>query len=197
MKIKLAGWCLLLCLGWLPKNSWALCLGCSCNVESASNIAFGNYSPFSSGDIDVTGEIRVRCTSLVGLLASIDLKLSTGASGSYTPRTMMSGSNTLNYNLYTNSSRTNIWGDGTGGTSIVTNSFTLLALTALHGYLQDKPAQQSAATATRSRSRSNIERRQIDDDCSKPIMNSHSRGSTGVIESRLPRCRIRMVSSFG
>ncbi len=130
MKIKLAGWCLLLCLGWLPQNSWALCLGCSCNVQSVSNVAFGNYSPFSSGDIDVTGEIRVRCISTVGLFASIDLKLSTGASGSYTPRTMMSGSNTLNYNLYTNSSRTNIWGDGTGGTSIVTNSFTLLALTA-------------------------------------------------------------------
>jgi len=130
MKIKLAGWCLLLCLGWLPQNSWALCLGCSCNVQSASNIAFGNYSPFSGSNIDITGEIRVRCTSLVGLFASIDLKLSTGASSSYAPRTMMSGSNTLNYNLYTNSSRTTIWGDGTSGTSIVTNSFTLLALTA-------------------------------------------------------------------
>lgn len=129
MKIKLAECCLLLCLGWLPQNSWALCVGCTCSVTQADNIAFGNYQPFSSGNIDITGEIRVQCFATVGLLASIDLKLSTGSSGSYTPRTMMTGSNSLNYNLYTNSSRTTIWGDGTSGTSIVTNSFTLLALT--------------------------------------------------------------------
>lgn len=37
----------------------------------------------------------------------------------------MSGSNPLSYNLYTNSSRTTIWGDGTGGTSIISRNFIL------------------------------------------------------------------------
>lgn len=128
MKIKLAGWCLLLWLGWLPQNSWALCVGCTCNVQSASNIAYGNYNPFSGSDIDVTGEIQVKCVATVGVLASINISLSTGSSGTYLPRTMKSGANALNYNLYTNSSRTTIWGDGSSGTSIITNNFTLLAL---------------------------------------------------------------------
>lgn len=125
MKIKLAGCFLLLFLGWLPQNSWALCVGCTCNITRADNVAFGNYQPFSSGDIDVAGTVEVYCFVTVGVTASIDISLSRGSSGSYTPRTMMSGSNTLNYNLYTNSSRTTIWGDGSGGTSIVTRNFIL------------------------------------------------------------------------
>jgi len=126
MKIKLAGWCLLLCLGWLPQNSWALCVGCTCSVTQADAIVFGNYQPFSSGDIDVTGTIRVYCFVTLGVTASIDISLSRGSSGSYTPtRTMLSGSNPLNYNLYTNSSRTTLWGDGSGGTSRITRNFVL------------------------------------------------------------------------
>ncbi len=129
MNMKLAGCFLLFCLSWLPQNSWALCLGCTCSVDYANNIAFGNYNPFSGSNIDITGEIRVRCYSLVTLLASINLKLSKGSSSTYTPRTMTSGSNTLNYNLYTDASRTQIWGDGTNSTYIV-RDFQLLGLIA-------------------------------------------------------------------
>lgn len=125
MNMKLAGCFLLFCLSWLPQNSWALCALCTCNVTRADNIVFGNYQPFSSGDIDVAGTIQVYCFVTLGVTASIDLKLSRGSSSSYLPRTMMSGSNPLNYNLYTNSSRTTIWGDGTGGTSIITRNFIL------------------------------------------------------------------------
>ncbi len=43
-------------------------------------------------------------------------------SRSFSPRKMKNGAgpDLLNYNLYTNSSMTSIWGDGTGGTSTVT-----------------------------------------------------------------------------
>ena len=41
-----------------------------------------------------------------------------GAAPTYNPRTMLSGANTLNYNLYFNAARTNIWGDGTAGTVV-------------------------------------------------------------------------------
>jgi spore coat protein U-like protein len=125
MNMKLAGAFLLLWLGWLPQNSWALCVGCTCSVTRADNIAFGNYQPFSSSDIDVAGTVEVYCFVTLGVTASIDIMLSRGSSSSYLPRTMMSGSNPLNYNLYTNSSRTTIWGDGTGGTSIITRNFIL------------------------------------------------------------------------
>ncbi len=125
MIIKLAGCFLLFCMGWLPQNSWALCVGCTCNLQSVTGINFGNYHPFSSGNIDVTGTFTVRCTGLLGLAASFDIKLSTGSSGSYSPRTMKSGSNSLDYNLFTNSARTTVWGDGTGGSSFITRNFIL------------------------------------------------------------------------
>ncbi len=126
MKIKLAGAFLLFCLSWLPQNSWATCATCTCSITQAQadNVAFGNYQPFSSGDIDVTGTIEVQCSLLLSLGGSIALKLSMGSSGSYTTRTMKSGSNSLNYNLYSDSSRTTIWGDGTGA-PLVTRTIAL------------------------------------------------------------------------
>lgn len=41
---------------------------------------------------------------------------------------MASGANHLNYDLYTNSTRTTIWGDGTGSTQVVADSLTVPAL---------------------------------------------------------------------
>jgi spore coat protein U-like protein len=35
---------------------------------------------------------------------------------------MTSGANLLNYSLYTNAARTTVWGDGSGGTSTVSNT---------------------------------------------------------------------------
>ncbi len=44
----------------------------------------------------------------------MDLNVGTGG-GSFNPRNMLSGLNTLNYNLFTDAGYTIIWGDGTGG----------------------------------------------------------------------------------
>lgn len=44
--------------------------------------------------------------------------LSTGISGTYAARTMVSGPNTLTYNMYVDTARTQIWGDGSPGTSV-------------------------------------------------------------------------------
>jgi len=46
---------------------------------------------------------------------SADVDLSTGA-GTYANRTLVNGSDTLNYNLYTTSGYGTVWGDGTGST---------------------------------------------------------------------------------
>ena len=50
------------------------------------------------------------------------VSLSKGASSTFSPRTMMMGSEVLSYNLYRDAARTSIWGDGTAGTSTYTNA---------------------------------------------------------------------------
>lgn len=102
----------------------------SCTV-SASATAFGSYSPFSPSPRDSVGNVRVSCTllGLLSLLVSYTISLSTGASGSYAPRSLASGANTLAYNLYTNASRTTVWGNGSGGTATVNDGYLLGLLT--------------------------------------------------------------------
>ena len=88
-----------------------------CSV-STTGMAFGNYDVFSTSALDSTATITVTCTSTT----NVNLEISTGASHSFNPRIMQAGvTDDLNYNLYSNSNRTTIWGDGTGGTSFPTN----------------------------------------------------------------------------
>lgn len=98
----------------------------SCSV-SATTIAFGGYNPFSSSPLDSAGDITVSCSlgGLLSLLVSYQIKLATGGSGTYSPRRMSSGANTLNYNLYTSSGRSTVWGNGTGSTGTVSDGYLL------------------------------------------------------------------------
>lgn len=118
---------------------------CSCSV-SASGITFGNYDPLASSDTVATGSIDVSCTLTVALPGSYDIALSTGSSGSYSSRMMSNGSTNLNYNLYTSPSYTQVWGDGSGGSSKVNRSFSALLLmnqtTTVYGRI---PALQNIA----------------------------------------------------
>lgn len=84
-------------------------LGCSI---SASGVAFGSYSPFSGSPVDSSGTVQVQCLLALGF----EVTLSTGQ-GSFAVREMKSGGSALQYNLYTSSARSNIWGDGTSGTA--------------------------------------------------------------------------------
>lgn len=100
---------------------------CSCTV-SATSLNFGNYDPLSNANDDSTGNIHVRCTLVAALNGSFTVDLSTGDSGSYAARKLINGSSELRYNLYTNSTRNQIWGDGTGGSVRVSRSFAGLLL---------------------------------------------------------------------
>ena len=107
-----------------PQTSWAVLE--SCDV-SATPLPFGVYNPANASPTDATGTVTVTCeVSLVGLLASWSIKMSPGGSASYAPRRLSSGAATLSYNLYTSSARTTVWGDGSGGTGVVSDSQTLL-----------------------------------------------------------------------
>ena len=87
----------------------------ACTI-SATGVAFGAYDPRAAGPDDGTGSIVLLCHPNT---SSPSIALSSGGSGSFSMRRMVSGATQLNYNLYTSSSRTIVWGDGSGGTATV------------------------------------------------------------------------------
>jgi spore coat protein U-like protein len=88
----------------------------SCTPSSAG-IAFGN---FTGGQITITGSITLTCTGTGK--DNFNLDLSTGSAGTYTPRRMKNGGNSLSYNLYTDPTFTKIWGAGSGGVDHVSGT---------------------------------------------------------------------------
>jgi spore coat protein U-like protein len=79
----------------------------------ASGVAFG---VFSGSQLTTVGSITIACTG-GGQINNATLSLSTGSSGTYAARQMRNGPSSLAYNLYTDPTFTQIWGDGTGGSS--------------------------------------------------------------------------------
>lgn len=101
---------------------------CSCSV-TATSVNFGIYNPLSSVANDSTGTVRVVCTLTVALPGSFTVDLSTGGSGSYAARKLRNGTSNLLYNLYTDTTHTQVWGNGTGGSVEVSRTFSgLLAI---------------------------------------------------------------------
>ncbi|MCW5624359.1 MAG: spore coat protein U domain-containing protein [Burkholderiales bacterium] len=108
----------LLLLGALTLSTpvQAICV-CSCTINSTTAVAFGTYNPLPGTSMDGTGLIRTTCEVLVGVLSGFSIALGPGNRGNYSgPRQMRSGSNNLLYNLYTTTSYTSVWGNGTAGT---------------------------------------------------------------------------------
>lgn len=99
-----------------------------CNL-AAANLAFGSYDAASGSALDATSNISVYCSS--GLAYDVSLNVGSGG-GTFATRTMASGGNTLNYNLFNNAGRTTIWGDGTGSTGIVSGTGTGLLTPVTH-----------------------------------------------------------------
>jgi len=128
----------------------ALAAAQSCTV-AATALALGNYNPASPTPKDASGSVTVTCAANpLALLLGYTVALSTGGSGSYAARRLSSGANTLAYQIYSNASRTTVWGNGSGGSSVV-NGGLLLGLFApvsatytVYGRL---PAGQGAAAA--------------------------------------------------
>jgi spore coat protein U-like protein len=109
-------------------NAWAILDYCD---VSATSIPFGTYDPASTSPREATGTVSVSCLVLViGLNTSWTLSLDNGLGTTFTPRRLSSGANTLNYNIFTSSSFGTIWGDGSPGTSTVSDSaFLIVGLT--------------------------------------------------------------------
>ena len=89
----------------------------NCSI-AATPVGFGSYDVFAASPNDNgIGTLTIVCAG--GGPGNYPVTLSTGQSGSYTSRVMKSGTNPLNYNLYTTAARTTVWGDGTSGSSFM------------------------------------------------------------------------------
>ncbi len=91
---------------WLPVQAHAACsLG-------GGAVGFGGYDPLSLAPFDTIGTLVFQCGQRDH---NIMITLSRGNGTSFTTRRMLSGSQQLFYNLYRDTGRTIIWGDGSGG----------------------------------------------------------------------------------
>jgi spore coat protein U-like protein len=98
----------------------------NCSVSSAG-VAFGDYHAALATPDDATGNLTVTCTrnaSADPRNVSFVLGLSPGGSGNYLARQMASGFDRLDYNLHTDSARSQIWGDGSASTATVSGGLS-------------------------------------------------------------------------
>jgi len=121
--------------------SWA-----SCTVSISQSVNFGNYNPFSLTEVDTTGTINLSCSGLVEA-DLYQISLNQGSYGSFSARQMANSANRLNYNLYTDTAHTTVWGDGTSGTSIQSGTCLVILNTcsASQTVYAKIPAQQNVA----------------------------------------------------
>jgi spore coat protein U-like protein len=96
-----------------------------CDV-STTPISFGNYDVFSSSPLDTTGTITIECNIKDNEKKPMPVRVAIGDGGanSFFPRQMRrsGGGVPMNYNLYLDPSRSNIWGDGNNNTSVFTGN---------------------------------------------------------------------------
>src|SRR5260370_35299812 len=79
----------------------------TCKNLTTTSVAFGTYNPLNASPTDSTGTISYFCP---GTLAPV-ISISTGSSGSFSPRQMTTASaDLLTYNPSTDAPRTTLWG---------------------------------------------------------------------------------------
>jgi spore coat protein U-like protein len=84
----------------------------SCNL-SPQGVIFGSYDWLSPVPLDAVGYIHVSCDDTVSFTLALAVD-----GGSVAGRRMTSGRDYLDYELYTNASRTSFWGDGIRGSDL-------------------------------------------------------------------------------
>jgi spore coat protein U-like protein len=102
----------------------AALLACTCGAAQAActvslgNLSFGPYDPLSSAPATTSGNAVVTCNDAPPPTVQIQLSPSS-VSGGFFPRRMRNavGSDTLDYNFYADVGATQVWGDGTAGTT--------------------------------------------------------------------------------
>jgi spore coat protein U-like protein len=111
---------------------------------TAGTLPFGTYS---GAKLSVTGTFTANCTTGADFIVALDKGVGTGAT--LANRLMTNTTNTaftLGYSIYTTSGGATVWGDGTNGSSTVTELGTGAAITYnVYGVI---PATEAALSGT-------------------------------------------------
>ena len=98
----------------------------NCSVHTTGNqvgINFGAYDSLGTLNQDTLGSITIKC---VGQKGTTNYQISlTAGNGAFSSRRLLSGSSVLNYNLYTEPTRSVVWGNGNSGTATISGSLTI------------------------------------------------------------------------
>ena len=93
----------------------------SCSVSAAA-LGFGTLGTPIGTNVDAQSNITATCAG--GAAYTVALNAGTGTGATLATRKLTSGANTLPYTLYLDASRSQIWGDGTGSTSVSSQTGT-------------------------------------------------------------------------
>jgi len=118
-------------------------LGQTCSV-SVPGIAFGVYNPMALSPISTSSTVTVICSQSSNTAVSYAIQIGPGAAGSYGTRNM-SG---LRYQIYADAARTQVWGDGSGGTVFVSDGYSFqsqMPVNRTYTIYAQLPARQSVA----------------------------------------------------
>lgn len=98
-----------------------------CSITAVS-VNFGAYDPVVASPDDSVGTVTVTCRHLSGGAQRVNysVTLSNGMNGtSPSTRKLAAGTARLGYNVFTDPARTQVWGNGTGGTVIASGAVTI------------------------------------------------------------------------
>jgi spore coat protein U-like protein len=111
---------------------WAFCLGVvlagfaagahaqTCTVTATAD-AFGTYDPFAKNDNKSNASVKIKCKSYTGTyVMALDAGLY--STGSFARQVSQGSGLYLSYQLYTDTTRSTVWGDGSSGTATISYS---------------------------------------------------------------------------
>lgn len=127
-------------------------IGAQCSITSVPTLSFPSYDVFDLAATTTSQNAKINCN---GNLASMTVGIGKSAtSGTIAGRQLAFGAARLNYNIYKNSGYSNLWGDGTAGTTaLVVNNPTRDTSVPIYGKIdpgQDVPVGDYSDTVVLS-----------------------------------------------
>lgn len=111
-------------------------------LVSATNLTFAAYD--GTATVDATSTVSVRCTKNT----AYNVKLDDGNGNSFAPRKLLNGADALEYNLFSDSGRTLVWGETVGVNTVADIGKGMAAISAnphtVYGRVLNSLANQDA-----------------------------------------------------
>jgi len=120
-------------------------------TTSATNLVFPNYTP-GTGGVAATSTVSVNCTNKTPFTIALNGGTTTG--GNIGQRLMGDGAgDTLEYNLFSDTNHTTLWGDGTTGGLTVAGTGAGMGAgkvqnSTVYGQVLDSATNQTAAASS-------------------------------------------------